>query len=219
MKKKLLLCFTFIFICFSINFFKPYKHSFAEEKTVYLTFDDGPTKYLTDEILDILEENEVMATFFVIGKMANENQSVLKRIYNDGHTVALHGYSHEYKKIFSSPIELEKDILKCIDTLENLLPEFKAKYFRFPGGSHKLSNRLKNVPKNLNLTTIDWNATIGDGEYNDGSVETYKKEFLKTVKDKNKVVLLMHDTKKNTAKCLPYFIDYFIENGYSFRKF
>ena len=222
MTKKLVLIFAVIFIGLSLVFFSPQKNSYADsdkEKTVYLTFDDGPTKFVTDQILDVLEEREIKATFFVIGKMANDYKEVLKRIYQGGHTIALHGYSHDYKKIFSSPSELEKDILTCIETIKRILPDCNLSYFRFPGGSYNLSNRLKEVPKKLNLTTVDWNAIIGDGDYNDGTIETYKKEFLKTVNDKNNIILLMHDTKKNTAKCLPYFIDYFTENGYSFRKF
>ena len=186
MRKKLILAFALIFICFSVNFFKPYRKTFATEKVVYLTFDDGPTKFVTDEILDILEEREVLATFFVIGKMANDHPEVLKRIYFAGHTVALHGQSHDYKKIFSSPTALEQDILDCIDAIKVILPNFKPKFYRFPGGSYNLSNKLKIIPEKLNLTTVDWNAIVGDGEYNDGTVETYKKEFLKTVKNKHK---------------------------------
>jgi len=65
-----------------------------------LTFDDGPTTSVTPKILDILKEENVKATFFVIGKSAEEHPEIVKRAYDEGHYIANHGYSHNYKSIY-----------------------------------------------------------------------------------------------------------------------
>ena len=75
--------------------------SIAPEKTLYLTFDDGPSAR-TAEVLDILKENDVKATFFVTGQTSEEAQALMRRIVDEGHTIAVHTYSHQYKKIYAS---------------------------------------------------------------------------------------------------------------------
>ena len=69
-------------------------------KIAYLTFDDGPSKQITPAILDILADYDIKATFFILGKMANMNQDVLKRVYEEGHSIGHHSYSHKYSYIY-----------------------------------------------------------------------------------------------------------------------
>ena len=72
----------------------------SNEKIAYLTFDDGPTKKVTPKILDILKQNNINATFFVIGKRVDENPEIIKRAYNEGNFIANHTYSHNNNKIY-----------------------------------------------------------------------------------------------------------------------
>ena len=73
-----------------------------KEKVAYLTFDDGPTKTITPKVLDILEEEDVKATFFVIGKSVESYPEIVKRAYEEGHYIANHGYSHDNNKLYKS---------------------------------------------------------------------------------------------------------------------
>ena len=83
----------------------------AESRKVYLTFDDGPSDN-TDEILDILKEYDVKATFFVVGKTDEHSRQMYRRIVEEGHTIALHSYSHKYSEIYSSVEKYDKDLEK-----------------------------------------------------------------------------------------------------------
>lgn len=75
----------------------------GEEKYAYLTFDDGPSKNVTPQILDILKREEIKATFFILGSRAELYPELVKREYEEGHYIANHGYSHVYTSIYSSP--------------------------------------------------------------------------------------------------------------------
>ncbi|WP_242946795.1 polysaccharide deacetylase family protein [Clostridium haemolyticum] len=81
------------------------------KKKVYLTFDDGPTSKVTLDILDVLKEHNVKATFFVVGKEIQNRETVLKKIYNEGHSIGLHTYSHSFKKIYKNDDSFVKEML------------------------------------------------------------------------------------------------------------
>ncbi|WDC83244.1 polysaccharide deacetylase family protein [Caloramator sp. mosi_1] len=74
----------------------------SKVKTVYLTFDDGPSYKITNQILDVLKQKEVKATFFLIGNKVEERKEVVKRIYYEGHSIGLHSYTHKMKQIYKS---------------------------------------------------------------------------------------------------------------------
>ena len=118
-------------------------------KRAYLTFDDGPSDQ-TGEILDILKEHNVKATFFVIGR--NERYyPMYKRIVEEGHTLAIHSYSHEYSTIYASYDNFVNDV----EELRKLLYDVTGvdcRYYRFPGGS---SNRVTQVPVNDLIDYLD----------------------------------------------------------------
>lgn len=178
------------------------------KKKVYLTFDDGPSD-LTSKVLDTLKKYNVKATFFVIAKTDKKSKAIYKRICDEGHTLAMHSYSHNYKKIYSSLASFKKDVV----SLENLLLKItgiRPIYYRFPGGS---SNTVSNVSirkciKYLNQRKIkyfDWNALNGDAEGKKYSVKQLVNNVMKDVKANNNSVVLMHDTnaKKTTLNSLP----------------
>ena len=188
-----------------------------ERKVAYLTFDDGPTTKITPQILDILDDYNIKATFFVIGSLAEVNQDVLKDVDMRGHTIGNHTYSHDYKLIYSSVDALMKDIDKADEVLESILPNYKRGLFRFPMGSFKKYQFVEAV-KNKGYKHYDWNALNGDAEALNVPANKLISNVKKTVCGKNKVIILMHDaqTKQTTVDSLSRVIDYLLEEGYSF---
>ena len=108
-------------------------------KFVYLTFDDGPTYVVTAKLLDVLKKQNVKATFFVVGKEIEGKETILKRIYNEGHSIGLHTYSHNFKKIYRSTDDFIHEMTKTSDKIEQVIG-FAPKIIRFPGGSSKRLN-------------------------------------------------------------------------------
>ena len=133
---------------------------------VYLTFDDGPSIY-TEEILDILDEYQVKATFFVVGKESDPTKEALRDIVARGHTLGMHSYSHKYSELYASEEAFEADFLKLQGYLEDVTG-VKSKVYRFPGGS---SNTVSKVNMGIyadyldsqEVRFFDWNISSGDG--------------------------------------------------------
>ena len=178
---------------------------------VYLTFDDGPSSS-TDEILDILEEYDVKATFFVCGKPSAKYKDVYARIVNDGHTLGMHSYSHKYSDIYSSLDSFKADL----DKLRIFLYETTgvwSKYYRFPGGS---SNDVSQVDMtelidhldSSEITYFDWNVSAGD-DRSGATKETIYSNIVTNVPKFKHCIVLMHDAadKKSTVDALPQIIE------------
>ena len=87
------------------------------EKVAYLTFDDGPTKTATPIILDILKEEKVPATFFVIGSRVEEFPNIVKRAYEEGHFIANHSYSHQNAKLYQNKVSFLNEIQKTDEAI------------------------------------------------------------------------------------------------------
>ena len=196
----------------------------SDEKRAFLTFDDGPSYSVTPKILDILKEENIKATFFVLGTMVKSNPEVLKREYEEGHYVANHGYSHVYKNVYkneNAPLEEYKKTNKLIqETLNN--SNYESNVFRFPGGSvggyyNDIKKKAKEVFQKNHIACLDWNALTYDA---DGAKtkEEIIKNLKNTCKNQNSVVILMHDApnKDITAETLPDVIDYLQKQGYTF---
>ena len=183
-----------------------YKHK------VYLTFDDGPSSN-TNEILDILNRYGVKATFFVIGKEGYNSQESLKRIVNEGHTLGMHSYSHQYKEIYESLDAFSEDFQKLRQYLYEVTGQ-ESIYYRFPGGS---SNTISPVDmkvygeylRSQGVVYIDWNADSGDASGKELSVEEMLKNSMEDVTNRETTILLMHDAsnKPNTVELLPVLIE------------
>lgn len=193
----------------------------SKEKVAYLTFDDGPSKKITPQILEILDKYNIKATFFVVGSMAEKNPDILKSIYSKGHYIGNHSYSHKYKEIYASPEAFIKDLKKAEVVFKSILgQEHNTDIVRFPGGSFGeklLPIRMSLAPEGYRY--IDWNAISGDASGKDFSKEELFDNVKETVGNKNKVVLLMHDGigKDNTVEILPEVIEYLISKGYTFK--
>ncbi len=191
----------------------------TEEKKVYLTFDDGPGEY-TDALLDVLKENGVKATFFVIGKTDEHSLSIYKRIVDEGHTLAMHSYSHQYSKIYKSVKAFKKDLNELSDLLYDTTGQRPTAY-RFPGGS---SNTVSDVSmtefikylNKKNITYYDWNVINGDATGKDLTTDQMNNNVMSgVVKNKNSIIL-MHDTvsKDTTLKSMPTLIKKLKKQGY-----
>ena len=105
-------------------------------KKAYLTFDDGPSQN-TKDILDILKQNNIKATFFVLGSQVKVFPETTNRIYNEGHYIANHGCSHKYSSIYQTPEQILNEYNECNQIVANTInvPEYNSHLFRFPGGS------------------------------------------------------------------------------------
>ncbi len=218
--KKMLLLSLIIVLCFcSCKKEKaPSISSPPLEKTVYLTFDDGPST-VTEDILDVLDQNGIKATFFVVGKCVEKYPEILKRAYNLGHSIGIHSYSHEYKKIYFNNSSLTEDINACQNAIKKIIPEYNGSIFRFAGGSFNLRQDFKDLVLSLGYTYYDWNASTQDAEGVRYSPEQLCENAKKTSLNKNKIILLAHDGagKNKTAQALPLIIDYYKNAGYTFK--
>lgn len=199
----------------------------GEEKIAYLTFDDGPTTSVTPKILDILKEQNVKATFFVIGKSVEAHPEIVKRAYKEGHYIANHGYSHNNSKLYKSLDSFKNEIEKTDLAIGKALgkDDYCSHIFRFPNGfmSSNYKSKKKEAAKllsQMNYAYIDWNCLNND------SIKKYSSSQLlnnlkKSCKNKNTLVVLMHDTKdvSNSSLVLEDSISYLKSQGYTFRNF
>ena len=188
-------------------------------KTVYLTFDDGPTKY-TPEIIEILAKYEILATFFVVGN--TEYTHYMRDIVENGHAIGLHSYNHKFKEIYSSTDAFFKDLQK-IDDIVFEQTGVRSKITRFPGGSSVTKGGAKAIMRQLSEEIVekgyqffDWNCDSRDKmgvKTASGALEKIK---AATEQSGNIVIVLMHDTEKITIEYLPSVIEYYQELGYEF---
>lgn len=199
----------------------------SEKKIAYLTFDDGPSKN-TKQILDVLKQYNIKATFFVLGSQVEIFPETTNRIYNEGHYIANHGYSHKYSYIYQSPEQVLNEFNQCNQIVANTInvPEYNSHLFRFPGGSvggkyAELKKQAITLLEQNEILYIDWNSLTGDSEKANPTEEYLMNNLQKTTEEKNVVVVLMHDAqaKQITAETLPKVIEYLISQGYEFDNF
>ena len=198
-----------------------------DEKVAYLTFDDGPSKQITPQILEILRNENIKASFFVLGNRVETYPDLVKQEYEEGHYIANHGYSHVYTSVYAS----SQAVLDEYNTTENKIkeaigvPEYSSHIFRFPGGSEggkyaKIKNEAKSVLEQNDVLYVNWNALTNDA-VGKPTHESLVQDLKSTSNGKNKIVVLMHDTgsKQLTADTLPEVISYLREQGYVFKNF
>lgn len=194
---------------------------------VYLTFDDGPGVKVTPKILDLLREHDIKATFFVLGFDGNEEkEELIKRMYNEGHTIGLHGYSHEYSEIYTSVDAVMNNFYRLKEDISKLTG-YDSKVIRFPGGSSNTISRkykkgvMTKAAEKLEkkgFVYFDWNVDSGDA----GSAkirEEISLNVLSNLKENAENVVLMHDSNghEQTFEALKEIIKYCEEKGYIFK--
>lgn len=199
----------------------------SDTKRAFLTFDDGPSSN-TQPILDILKEKGIKATFFVLGSNVEKAPETVKRIYEEGHFIANHGYSHVYTSIYQSPQTVLDEYNRCNQLVRDAIgeQEYNSHLFRFPGGFvggqyAEIKNQAKDLLLQNNIVHVDWNALNGDSETKEPTVDFELQRIADTTCDKQSVVILMHDAeaKKVTVEALPNIIDYLKGQGYEFKNF
>ena len=187
---------------------------------IYLTFDDGPGDY-TNTLLDTLDKYEVKATFFVTGR---GDDATIKREYDEGHTVALHTWSHNYAYIYSSVGNYFADLQQIADRVKNITGT-DAKLIRFPGGSSNLvSRRYDGRSKIMSTLTreveargyqyFDWNVDSDDAGRADNPDTVYN-NIVSRLKDGPNVIL-QHDIKPYSVEAVERVIQYGNENNFVF---
>jgi peptidoglycan/xylan/chitin deacetylase (PgdA/CDA1 family) len=197
------------------------------EKIAYLTFDDGPTLKATSKILDILNEENIKASFFVVGKHVKEHPELVKRSYEEGHYIANHGYNHDNSKLYKNSESFISEVKNTDIEISNAIgiDNYCSHIFRFPYGYMSAKNKTQKkeavkLLSNMNYTYIDWNCLNND------SVKKYSNcqllnNLKKSAKNKGTLVILMHDTSdvNDTPSILKDSINYLKEQGYEFKNF
>ena len=177
----------------------------VEEKVydgvVYLTFDDGPVSGITPQILDILKEYDVKATFFMLGSYAKKEPELTKRVYDEGHTVATHSHTHQ-KSMFNSLAQFKSEIEQSVATLEEITGN-QVKYFRIPYGT-KIGQAYKDYLAEKGLTIVKWNCESYDSRVNTKTPDQILEGVKNTKPAKGDVIVIMHDTygKQKTVDAL-----------------
>lgn len=197
----------------------------SDTKRVFLTFDDGPSKTVTPLILDLLKQENIKATFFLLGSRAELNPDIVKREYDEGHYIANHGYSHNYTNIYQTPQSVVDEFNATEVAIKNALgnQEYNSYLFRFPGGmpggKHaQLKAEAAQILEQNGVAHLDWNALTSDAAGAKTSEEMLQ-NAISTIGEKNSVVILMHDAgdKILTYEMLPNLISYLREKGYEFK--
>lgn len=186
---------------------------------IFLTFDDGPSNATTGRLLDILKKYNVKATFFVTG---NGSDDLIKREYNEGHSIGLHTYSHSYKTVYASEEAFFNDLAKVDQRVYNAIG-IHSKITRFPGGaSNTVSKFNKGIMTRLakQLTEKgykywDWNVSSGDAGDTTNPDKIVENVTSNCTKDKRNIVL-MHDIHEYTVNAIERIILWAKENNYQF---
>ena len=179
----------------------------TDEKIVFLTFDDGPQQGTTETILETLQASNIQACFFCIGERVEANPELVLKLYNAGHAIGVHTYSHKWQDTLSSILVYEHNLHNCSNTLEKITGK-KPMLFRPP---FAITNpNIASALKTLKLQSIGWNI----------------RSFDTIIKDRNKLIdritsrlkpggiILMHDSLQITADILPELIQKIHEKGY-----
>lgn len=179
---------------------------------VYLTFDDGPSKQ-TDEILDILDQYDVKATFFVVGKGGEEVKERLKKIYERGHTIGMHSYSHDYTQIYESVDAFREDFLQSKQFIFDAIG-VESNIYRFPGGSSNTLSKLSmrefvDYLQEQGVEYYDWNISSGDGGGSLMPASVILKNCIESIPRYETSIILLHDSanKTTTVEALPQIIE------------
>lgn len=183
-------------------------------KTMYLTFDDGPSAENTNAVLDILKKEDIKATFFVIGENVLKHPEVAKRIVEDGHTIGIHCNNHDYDTLYESV----ESYIEDFETARQIVCEVtgvETTLFRFPGGSinaynKKIYQELIVEMEKKGYTYYDWNASLEDA-VKKSEPEQLIQNAKESTLGRKKVVMLAHDIVYNTTLCLEELIAEFPE--------
>ena len=193
---------------------------YENESVVYLTFDDGPDDKITPQILDILKQEEVKATFFVLGVNVETYPEVLKRIFEEGHAIGNHSYNHVYGELYKSPWDFAQQMIKTDEIIQAYIG-VRPLIIRAPGGvAGAFDKNYWEMTRAMGYVEYDWNTSTEDATPQVPNASTQINNVLQQLGDNppHMVILLMHskDGKEETVKALPELIHMFRDWGYKF---
>lgn len=179
-------------------------------KTMYLTFDDGPSEENTRKVLDILRERDIKATFFLVGENVRKHPEVARQIVAEGHTIGIHCDKHDYEALYESVDSYVADFEKARQTVYEVTG-VETNLFRFPGGSVNAYNQKTGSAIIREMTDrgyiyYDWNASLEDAVKNPDPKRLVE-NGVSTTLGRKKVVLLAHDVVGSTGLCLEELLD------------
>ena len=190
-------------------------------RTVYMTFDDGPSD-LTKPLLDVLDRCGVKATFFVIGAVNSSSLAEMKNIVGRGHTIGIHSMTHVYRQVYASPEAFFRDFYEIRDVIRRETG-VDPKICRFPGGSVNAYDKrvLKEILAKLKkegYTYYDWNVSSGDSAAVTNS-ETIFRNALNGVHSHRTSVVLFHNSERkiDTLNQVERFVKTLKSEGYAFK--
>lgn len=191
------------------------------DNTIYLTFDDGPSPR-TPEVLSILTEKNVKATFFVVGQSDEESYQWMRDIVEQGHTLGMHSYTHQYNVIYESVESYLDDMYKMFVQIKEVTGTAPT-VFRFAGGSVNAYNTGINQEiiaemMRRGFVPYDWNISSEDAATNPPAAQVIVNNVVSQSKKVNRGVVLMHDSdyKYTTVAALPDMIDSLRAEGFEF---
>lgn len=191
-----------------------------QEKTVYLTFDDGPGPH-TKDLLDLLDSYHVKATFFVT---ATEDSSLMSEIVKRGHSIGIHSVTHDYQEIYASPVAFFEDLYAMQQIIYNETGVLTT-LMRFPGGSSNTVSRhacegimttLTEAVQNAGFQYFDWNVDSNDA----GGAQRSKEVFGNVIEGLQKEpvsLVLQHDIHPYSVAAVEDILQWALENGYTFK--
>lgn len=198
----------------------PVLQHYYGEKVVYLTFDDGPDPTNTPKVLQILKENGVKATFFVVGTQVEKFPDVLQMVYQDGHAIGNHSYNHIYRQLYQSPASYANQLHRTDEIIKNAIG-VRPRISRAPGGSAgSFTKAYWELLKNEGYLEEGWNVSSGDAS--SAKAEQLVGNIVYQMDNKflwSHAVVLMHDGSGHgeTIKALPGIIKFYKEQGFEFR--
>lgn len=188
--------------------------AYLNPKTMYLTFDDGPSEEHTAKVLDILKAQNIKATFFLVGENVEKHPEMARRIVREGHTIGIHCYNHDYKALYASVESYLADFEKAREAVKKATG-VEATLFRFPGGSinnhnKKVYQQIAREMENRGYIYYDWNASLEDAVSNP-KAETLIQNAVSSTLGRKKIIMLAHDVVGETGQCLEELLTQFPE--------
>ncbi|MNW34757.1 Peptidoglycan-N-acetylglucosamine deacetylase [compost metagenome] len=189
----------------------------ADSGTVYLTFDDGPGKY-TGQVLDILQQYHVQATFFVLGEHAVRSPEVIRRMAEEGHVIGNHTYNHSYEELYRDFREFWNQIKRTESIIHSVTGE-RPTLVRAPGGTYgHFDDVYYSLLDQAGYTVVDWNVDSGDSRRSGVPAQEIVHQSIQGITERGDKVVLLHDggARGETVKALPRIIEKYQAAGYSF---
>lgn len=193
------------------------------KKVIYLTFDDGPGARNTPRLLNLLKKYDAKATFFLVGTEVSAHPEIVRREFREGHTVAIHTYTHNYNQIYKNTSAFFRDFDRIEKQLTGITGQ-KPRFNRMPGGSNnaivsrKNAKTIQRILRKKGYVCMDWNAATNDAVGIAYSTDTMARYGMKSINAVRTPIVLIHDSdmKTKTVPVVKKLLKHYTKKGYSF---